>query len=99
MQETSEVRVRFLGQEIPWKRAWQSTPVFLPGESMDRGAWQATVSRVTESQTELKQLSKHTCTPVIPSSHYAPGKGQLFFSEKTKLIHTPMSLVLLFPLS
>ena len=22
---------------IPWRRAWQLTPVFLPGESMDRG--------------------------------------------------------------
>ena len=29
------------------------TPVFLPGESMDRGAWRATVQRVTESQTRL----------------------------------------------
>ena len=85
--------------KIPWRRAWQSTPVFLPGESTDRGAWQATVRRVAESQTELKRLSKHTCTPVIPSSHYAPGKRQVFFSGKTKHIHTPTSLVLLFPLS
>ena len=27
---------------------------------MDRGAWQATVHRVTNSQTQLKQLSTHT---------------------------------------
>ena len=27
---------------------------------MDRGAWQATVHRVTKSQTQLKQLSTHT---------------------------------------
>ena len=26
---------------------------------MDRGAWQATVHRVTESQTQLKRLSMH----------------------------------------
>ena len=26
---------------------------------MDRGAWQATVHRVTKSQTQLKQLSVH----------------------------------------
>ena len=26
---------------------------------MDRGAWQATVHRVTKSQTRLKQLSTH----------------------------------------
>ena len=30
MQET---QVRFLGREIPWRRKWQPTPVFLPGES------------------------------------------------------------------
>ena len=30
MQETW---VRFLGLEDPWRRAWQPTPVFLPGES------------------------------------------------------------------
>ena len=23
-------------REIPWRRAWQHTPVFLPGESKDR---------------------------------------------------------------
>ena len=27
-------------RKIPWRKAWQPTPVFLPGESMDRGAWQ-----------------------------------------------------------
>ena len=30
MQET---RVWFLGRKIPWRKAWQPTPVFLPGES------------------------------------------------------------------
>ena len=28
---------------------------------MDRGAWWATVHRVAKSQTQLKQLSMHTC--------------------------------------
>ena len=28
MQETQDMRVR-----KPWRRAWQPTPVFLPGES------------------------------------------------------------------
>ena len=28
-----------LGQEIPWRRAWQPTPVFLPGESHGE-SWQ-----------------------------------------------------------
>ena len=28
-----EIWVRSLGQEDPWRRKWQPTPVFLPGES------------------------------------------------------------------
>ena len=46
--------------KIPQKRAWQPTPTFFPGESMDRGAWWATVLRVAKSQTQRKQLSTHT---------------------------------------
>ena len=34
MQETEkETQVRSLSQEDPWRRKWQPTPVFLPGES------------------------------------------------------------------
>ena len=33
-----------------WRRKWQPTPVFLPGDPMDRGVWQATVHGVTKSQ-------------------------------------------------
>ena len=29
-------------RKMPWRRKWQPTLVFLPGESMDRGAWQTT---------------------------------------------------------
>ena len=54
--------------KIPWRRIWQSTPVFLPGDSMDRGAWRAAVSLVAQNQTWLKQLSTHTwmsnCMPI-----------------------------------
>jgi len=33
VQELQEMRVRSLGWEDPWRRAWQPTPVFLPGKS------------------------------------------------------------------
>ena len=48
-------------EKIPWRRAWQSTPIFLflLENSMDRGACQATVHRVTQSQTWPKWLSTH----------------------------------------
>ena len=32
--------------KMPWRRKWQSTPVFLLGNSMHRGAWGATVHGV-----------------------------------------------------
>ena len=32
MQEPQAMRVRSLGGMIPWRRVWQSIPVFLPGE-------------------------------------------------------------------
>ena len=56
MQETQETQVWSLGWKIPWKKKWQPTPVFLPESPMDRGAWWATVQRVTELDTP-KQLS------------------------------------------
>ena len=43
--------------KIPWGRTWKPTPVFLPKESMNRGAWLATVYRVTKGRRRLKQLS------------------------------------------
>ena len=42
-----------------WRRKWQPTPVFLPGESQgwDGRAWWAAIYRVAQSQTGLKRLS------------------------------------------
>ena len=53
--------------KIPWRRKWQATPVFLPGEFHGensilayriptRGAWRATVYGVAKSQTLLSDL-------------------------------------------
>ena len=40
-----------------WRRKWEPTPVFLPGESQGWGAWWAAVCRVAQSQTRLKLRS------------------------------------------
>ena len=37
-----------------WRRKWQPTPVFLPGESQGREAWWAAISGVAQSRTRLK---------------------------------------------
>ena len=43
VQEMQEMRIQCLGWEDSWRRAWQSTPVFLPGESHEQrilaGSW------------------------------------------------------------
>ena len=43
-----------LVRKIAWIREWQHTPVFLPGDSMDRGDWWAEVQGVAKSWTQLK---------------------------------------------
>ena len=50
MQETG---VRSLGQEDPLGKGMATHSVFLPGKSIDRGAWRSTVHGVTKSQTRL----------------------------------------------
>ena len=41
-----------------WRRKWQPTPVFLPGESQGRGSLVAAVCGITQSRTRLKWLSR-----------------------------------------
>ena len=42
-------------RKIPWRRGWQPTPVFLPGESHGQKSLVGyTVHRVTMSQTQMK---------------------------------------------
>ena len=40
-----------------WRRKWQPTPMFLPGESQGRGSLVAAVYGVARSRTRLKRLS------------------------------------------
>ena len=66
--------------EIPWRREWQPTPVFLPGESHGWGAWRATVHEFAQLhpvQTWLKQLSRHACMLCVYCHYYHEplGKG------------------------
>ena len=39
--------------KILWRRKWQPTPVFLPGKSMDKGAWLPVVHGVTRVVHDL----------------------------------------------
>ena len=50
------MRVQFLGWEDSWRRKWQPTPVFLPGQ---RNLMGYTVYSVAKIRTQLKRLSTH----------------------------------------
>ena len=65
---------------LHWRRKWQPTPVFLPGESQGWGAWWAAVYEVLQSRTRLSNftltfhfpaLEKEMATPV-----FLPGEFQ-----------------------
>ena len=48
-----------------WRRKWQPTPVFLPGEERDGGAWWAAVYGVVQSRTWLKRLSSSSSSSMV----------------------------------
>ena len=54
--------------KLPWRRTWQSTPVFLLENPMDRAAWWATVHRLAKSPRGLKQIG--TCALSSKNSEY-----------------------------
>ena len=63
--------------KIPWRRTWQPTSVFLPGESLGRGAWRVTVCGVTKSWTRLSTCAcarahTHTRRDCRPRQHACP---------------------------
>ena len=51
------------------------------GNPMNRGAWQAIVHRVAESQTQLKRLSTHAQTV----NHQAPLSMEFFQARNTRV--------------
>ena len=60
--------------------------------TMDRGAWRATVHRVAKSQTQLKQLSTHA--PLLYSQFFTFRKMRDFFQRYLFIFGCPASLLL-----
>ena len=57
--------VRPLVRKVPWRRAWQPTPVFLPRESHgQRSLAGYIVHGVAKSRTQLRQLRMHARPPL-----------------------------------
>ena len=76
MQETGAPS---LGREIPWRREWLLTPVFLPEGSHGQRSLVAAVHVVTKSQTRLSNSLTHTDAHMqLPSSGMEPGRAGSF---------------------
>ena len=63
----AETQVRSLGQEDLLEKGITPTPVFLPGDSMERGGWRTAVHRVVESATAEWLSTLNTQTTLIYS--------------------------------
>ena len=63
-----------------WRRKWQPTPVFLPGEPQDGRAWWAAFYGVTQSRTRLKWLSssRRSEEPLVSPPLFTVGWGSLY---------------------
>ena len=72
-----EMPVQSLGQEDPLQEGLAAHSFSCLENPMDRGAWWATVHRVTKSPTELKRLStnEHAST-AIPGPLCGPGRDK-----------------------
>ena len=66
-----------------WRRKWQPTPVFLPGESRDGGAWRAAVYGVAQSGTLLKRLSSSS------SREHLAMMGDIFVVTNGRVLLAP----------
>ena len=73
--------------KIPWRRAWQPIPVFLPGES----PWAEELSGLQSIglQTQLKWLSIHTDTTLGQSHGKHRGDWRLLLREDLRKTWKP----------
>ena len=71
-------------RKSPWRRKWQPTPVFLPGETHGQRSLRATVHGVTERQT---QLSMHVAqSSLLSLTVQSPRCHQLLLEASQKLL-------------
>ena len=76
-----------------WRRKWQPTPVFLPGESRGRGSLVGCRLGVTQSRTRLKRLrssssSKQANNPKnCHPPHFAKGSENMIVFRKFQCVY------------
>ena len=73
-----------------WRRKWQPTPVFLPGESQQQGSLVAAVYGVTQSRTRLKRLSSSSSSKEIQPVHSEGDHPWDFFGRNDDKAEAPV---------
>ena len=63
-----------------WRRKWQPTPVFLPGEFQGLGSRWAAVYGVAQGRTWLKRLS--SSSRICSIVHHVVGKTDIMYQER-----------------
>ena len=63
---------------IPWRREWQPTPVFLPGEPHGHRSLAGYSPWGRRVKTRLKRLSTHSVYLLIPNSWFIPPSFPLY---------------------
>ena len=69
----------------PWRRAWQPTPVFLPGESHGQRRLAGYSHRVTKSQADYSDLARNV--PVCKHFFREPDQGAFSWSFCSLMQH------------
>ena len=64
VQELQETWVQSLVRKIPWRRAWQTTPVLLPVESHGQRSLVA-CSPYGRRELDATEATEHSCTVVL----------------------------------
>ena len=72
-------------QKNPWRRAWQPTPVFLPGESHGQRN-QAGYSPWGHKESDTTEATQHRCTRGSMSSLTLTSARQLLFLQSQLLL-------------
>ena len=77
MQETQEMQFDPWDWKISWRRAWQPTPVFLPGEFHERSL--AGYSPWGHKELDTTKVTEHTHTSMYNFSFHYLRKEYTFF--------------------
>ena len=56
-------------ERFPWRRAWQPTPVFLPGESQGQGSLVG-FSPWCCKESDMNEATEHACVHVIKKDKF-----------------------------